>query len=102
VTRGMPHVVGLGGLAALLLAYGVASISGRPARQAKEVTAPPQVSGPPVTVLYQDANPYVEWTTEQLIKALPKLKGLEPATNQDALPVILKKTEESAGRSTAL
>jgi hypothetical protein len=93
----MPHIVGMGGVAVLLLAYSVATISARPARQAKEGTspAPPQVSGPPVTVLYQDANPYVEWSTEQLIKAVPKLKGLEPATSQDSLPTILKKTGEN-------
>ena len=43
----------------------------------------------------EQADSYVDWPSQQLIKAVPKLKGMEPATNQDALPTILKKAGES-------
>jgi hypothetical protein len=52
----------------------------------------PQLLDPTVTVYYQDAHPYVNWPLKQLTDAMPELKGLEPAANQEELPVLLQKT----------
>src|SRR5580700_1072191 len=37
---------------------------------------------------------YLEDTPKQLVKHVPELKGMHPATDQEALPTILKKTAE--------
>ena len=90
-------VVCTGALATLLLLCSVYAILAHPVNQAGEASAlgPTLVSDPSVTALYQEAHPYVDWPTHELIKAVPKLKGLEPAPDQDALPTILKKTGEN-------
>ncbi len=68
-----------------------------PVSQAGEVSAqaPTQGSDPSVTASYQQAHPYVDWPIQQLIKAGPKLKGLELAPDQDALPSLLKEIGEN-------
>lgn len=41
---------------------------------------------------FADAHPYLEEPIEQLTREIPELKGLEPAEEQDELPVILRGT----------
>jgi len=41
---------------------------------------------------FADAHPYLEEPLEQLIREIPELKGLEPAGDQDELPMILRGT----------
>ena len=96
-TSAIRCVVCTGALATLLLVFSVYAILAHPVNQAGEASAPgpTQVSDASVTALYQEAHPYVDWPTQELIKAVPKLKGLEPAPDQDALPTILKKTGEN-------
>jgi hypothetical protein len=40
---------------------------------------------------YRDAHPYLDAPLKHSMKAVPELKGLEPAASQDPLPVILQK-----------
>jgi hypothetical protein len=96
-TLAICRVVHTGPLAALLLVCGVYAIRAHPVNQAGEVSAPvpTQVSERSVTALYQEAHPYLDWPTQRLIEVVPKLKGLKPATDQDPLPTILKKTGEN-------
>jgi hypothetical protein len=49
----------------------------------------------PVTADGEQPDSYVDWPTQRLIKAVPKLKGMESATSQDSLPTILNKAGES-------
>jgi hypothetical protein len=62
--------------------------------QAGDVSAARQISQPPAPASNEKAH-YVDSPIQQLVKGVPKLKGLEPAPNQDALPLILKETGEN-------
>jgi VWFA-related protein len=42
-------------------------------------------------VVYANAHPYLDWPLAQLIEQIPELKALQPATDQQQLPVILQK-----------
>lgn len=74
-------------LLGLLIAYssGFASINVKRA-------APAQLVGTTGQSYFEDAHPYLEEPLEQLIREIPELKGLEPAEDQDELPVILRGT----------
>lgn len=41
---------------------------------------------------FADAHPYLEGPLEKLMREIPELKGLEPAEDQDELPLILRNT----------
>jgi VWFA-related protein len=42
-------------------------------------------------VVYPNAHPYLDWPLAQLTQQIPELKALQPATDQQQLPVILQK-----------
>jgi len=44
---------------------------------------------------YRNARPVTEWTSDDLIRKMPELKGFEPAQNQNALPDTLRKVGEN-------
>ncbi len=75
------------GLLGLVIAYssGFASINAKRA-------APAQLVDTTGQSYFADAHPYLEEPLEQLIREIPELKGVEPAENQDELPVILRGT----------
>lgn len=61
------------------------------AQDAKPWPLPP--SGSPIQLddaFYANAHPYLDWPLEQLTGSLPELKALQPAPNQQRLPVILQ------------
>jgi VWFA-related protein len=42
-------------------------------------------------VVYANVHPYLDWPLSQLTEQIPELKALQPATDQQQLPVILQK-----------
>lgn len=74
-------------LLGLVIAYscGFASINAKRA-------APAQLVDTTGQSYFADAHPYLEEPLEQLIREIPELRGLEPAEDQDELPVILRGT----------
>jgi VWFA-related protein len=42
-------------------------------------------------IVYANAHPYLDWPLAQLTEQIPELKALQPATDQQQLPVILQK-----------
>jgi len=74
-------------LLGLVIAYssGFASINAKRA-------APAQLVDTTGQSYFVDAHPYLEEPLEHLIREIPELKGVEPAENQDELPVILRGT----------
>lgn len=54
--------------------------------------APAQIVDTTGQSYFADAHPYLEEPIEQLIQEIPELKGLEPAEDQDELPMILRGT----------
>ena len=55
-------------------------------------TAPSQLVDTTGQSYFAYAHPYLEEPIEQMIREIPELKGLEPAKDQDELPVILRST----------
>jgi hypothetical protein len=41
---------------------------------------------------YANAHPYLEEPVKKLVKRIPELKPMQPASDQQALPMILEKT----------
>jgi hypothetical protein len=44
---------------------------------------------------YANARPYLEESTQQLLAEIPELEGVQPATDQHILPLILSSTGQS-------
>ena len=76
-----PFLLGL----VVVYSSGFASINARRA-------APSQLVDTTGQSYFDDAHPYLEEPIEQIIRKIPELKGLEPAEDQDELPVILSGT----------
>lgn len=78
-------------LGLFLLGLVIAYSSGFASINAKR-TAPAQLVDTSGQSYFAEAHPYLEEPLEQLILEIPELKGLEPAEDQDELPVILRGT----------
>lgn len=78
-------------LGLFLLGLVIAYSSGFASINAKR-TAPAQLVDTSGQSYFAEAHPYLEEPLEQLIREIPELKGLEPAEDQDELPVILRGT----------
>jgi VWFA-related protein len=69
-----------------------------PPVQAAASVAPPTPAAPVKQKKEKKNKPMAEWSTAEFLKAMPELEGLEPAPNQDGLPVLL----ESLGQNVKL
>ena len=68
-----------------------------------EVTAPQPVqtavSAEPAAPKKEKENkPMAEWTTAEFLTAVPELEGLNPAPNQDRLPILLERVGQNVKR----
>jgi hypothetical protein len=44
---------------------------------------------------YRKAKPIADWSSAEVIRWVPELKGFEPAESQEALPAILNKVGQN-------
>ena len=51
---------------------------------------PGTASADPSSAVYANAHPYLDWPLQQLTGRIPELKALQPAPNQQPLPIILQ------------
>ena len=51
---------------------------------------PPGAPADASNAVYANAHPYLDWPLAQLTKQIPELKAIQPAPNQQQLPVILQ------------
>ncbi len=78
-------------LGLFLLGFVIGSSSGFASINAKRA-APLQFVDTTGQSYFADAHPYLEEPLKQLVREIPELKDLEPADDQDELPMILRGT----------
>jgi len=81
--------------AALLLFLAAAVTLPRLSVHPHAASAHRQLKDAAAQLYYANAHPYLEDSTESLLNQIPELRGLQPAPDQYALPMILKRTGQT-------